>query len=143
MSGWTLLCLQELTLSLRLILDARRSNQHFRVRPKFPMATWDSFTLVELHIGNLDGSEAPALHIASGDVQYAFSSQGYSRMASTFCCFRPLSALRIRHGEQIQLREQQQQCSMACELTGGLCEVARHPLHRESVEEGCGQNTPS
>ena len=37
-----------------------------------------------------------------------------------------------RHGEQIQLREQrqqQQQCSIAYELTGGVCEVARHPPH--------------
>ena len=28
-------------------------------------------------------------------------------------------------------------------LTGGVCQVTRHPLHRESVEEGCGQSTPS
>ena len=37
----------------------------------------------------------------------------------------------------------EQQCSIAYKLTGGVCEVARHPLRRESVEEVCGKNTPS
>ena len=27
-------------------------------------------------------------------------------------------------------QQQQQQCSIACELTGGVCDVARHPPHR-------------
>ena len=46
-----------------------------------------------------------------------------------------------RHGEQIQLREQQPQYSIAYELTGGVCEVARHPPHRSRSRRGAGRHT--
>ena len=38
-------------------------------------------------------------------------------------------------------QEQQQQCSIAYELTGGVCEVARHPLHRSRSRRGAGRHT--
>ena len=60
------------------------------VKPTFPGASripndsWGFFSRVELLVGNLDESEAPAPHIASGDLQKNCSSLGYSPMASTF-----------------------------------------------------------
>ena len=50
-----------------LLLDTRRSDRHF---------TGDSFSRVEVLVANPDGSEAPALYIASGDVQNAFHHMG-------------------------------------------------------------------
>ena len=41
-------------------------------------------------------------------------------------------------GRMQSQQQQQQQCSGVYELMGGVCKVARHPLHKESVEEGCG-----
>ena len=69
-----LLCVYKKNLSLRLILDARRLNQHFKVPPKFPAATGDAISRVDLLIGISD--ESAALHIASGDVQNAFHHMG-------------------------------------------------------------------
>ena len=77
MSVWTL-CVHKKNLSLLLILDVRRSKQHFRVPSKFAMATGDSFSRIEILTGNPDGGEAPGLHIASGDVQNAFHNVGIS-----------------------------------------------------------------
>ena len=37
-----LFCVYNQNLSLRLLLHARRANQHFRVLPTFPMATGDA-----------------------------------------------------------------------------------------------------
>ena len=82
-------CVYKKNLSLRLILDARRSNQHFRASPK---ATGDSFSRVELLIGNLEEGEALALHIASGDVRNAFHHMGMPERLRFFFCLRPLSA---------------------------------------------------
>ena len=67
-----LFCVYKKNLSLRLILDTRRSNQRFRVPLQFSIATVDSFSRVELLNGTLDGGGAPALHIATGGVQNAF-----------------------------------------------------------------------
>ena len=55
-------------LSLRLILDARRSNQHFRVPPKFTMATGDVCRVSNFMWRIRMRVKAPALHIASCDV---------------------------------------------------------------------------
>ena len=63
-----LFCVCRKNLSLRLVLDARRSNQHCRVPPKFSMATGDSFSRVEFLIGNPHGGEALVLQIAPVDV---------------------------------------------------------------------------
>ena len=82
------------------------------------------------------GDSTDAVYTRSKAFSPASTSQG-----DTGCTVARTDSLNStsRHGEQIQLREQQQQqqqCSIAYELTGGVCEVARHPLHRESVEEG-------
>ena len=65
-------CVYKKILSLRLISDARRSNQHFTVPPTFSMATGYAFSRVELLLGTPDEGEAPALHSAFSDVQDAF-----------------------------------------------------------------------
>ena len=87
-----LFCVYKKNLSLRIILDARRSNQHCRVPPKFPMATGESFSHMESR-----WSEAPALHIASGDVQNAFHHMGISRMVSTMFLLETCVSSRFRH----------------------------------------------
>ena len=71
--------------SLRLILDARRSNQHFKVPPKIP-----TFSHVELLFWKPDEGEAPALQIASGDVQNAFHHMGVSEWLRPYFYLRPL-----------------------------------------------------
>ena len=47
-----LYCVYKKKLSLSLIFDARRSNQHMKVPPTFPLATGDAFLL--LLIGSPD-----------------------------------------------------------------------------------------
>ena len=79
-------------MSLRFILDARRANQHFKVRPKFPMAIGDVFSRVELVVGNPDESAALAIHIASDDVQNAFHHMSIPEWFGPYFCLRLLSA---------------------------------------------------
>ena len=87
-------CAYKKNLSLRLIWDTRRSNQHFRIHFDFSMATGDSFSRVELLNGNPDGSGALALHIASGDDQNACHYTDIPEWLRSSFCLRPLSAFR-------------------------------------------------
>ena len=84
-------------LPLRLIVDARLSNQHFKVPPKYTMATGDAFSRVELLMERSDESAALALHIASGDVQNAFHHMAISDWLRPSFCLRPLCSWRFRH----------------------------------------------
>ena len=79
-------------LSLRFILDARRSNQHVKVPPKFSTATGDAFSRVELLLVSPDETAAPALHIASGDVENAFRHMGIPEWLRPHFCLRRPSA---------------------------------------------------
>ena len=87
-------CVYKKNLSFRLIRDARRSHQHFKVPPKFPMATGDSSSRVQFLVGNPDEN---ALHIASGDVQNAFHYIDILRMASAIFLFETCDDSRFRH----------------------------------------------
>ena len=94
MSVWTLFVSSRRTCLLRLILDARRSNQHVRVPPKFRLATGTAYSSrVELLIGNPDGGEALALHTSLlVTFRVHFITWVFPNELRPYFCLRPLSA---------------------------------------------------
>ena len=127
-------------LLLRLILETRRSNQHFRVHPKFQRATGDSFSRVELLIGKAVGGEAPVLHLVMFRMD---SSLGYSRMAATLFLLATFDSSRFRHdGEE----RQEVSCLRGAKVVSCATHVAHDfflehvllPPCRPSSSELCG-----
>ena len=65
-----------------------------------PVATGDSFSRVELLFGNPEEGEAPALHIASGDVRNAFHHMGIPERLRLFFVLETFVSSRFqRDGE--------------------------------------------
>ena len=64
-----------------------------QVTSKIPHGNWGClFSRVKLFVGNPDDGEAPAPHIASGDVQNAFHHMGIPEWLRPYFCWRLVSA---------------------------------------------------
>ena len=93
-------CVYKKNLSLRLHFGRQTVKPTFQGTSQIPHGNWDSFSRVELLIGNLYEGEALALHIASGDVQNAFHHVGIPEWLRSCFCLRPFVSSRFRHDRE-------------------------------------------
>ena len=105
------------------------------------MATGDSFSSVELSIGNPDEGEAPELHLASGYVQDSFHHMGIPEWLRPYFCLRPLSARAFgmmgKNVQGVRVSAERKAVSCATHVAHGVSGTCSFPSMSASSRRTC------